>query len=47
LGAVERAIQNLIPNYSQRNNLAMKHKQFLDMLDWAEIPADVDLVKAF
>jgi hypothetical protein len=44
---LRRAIQNLIPNYSQRNDLIIKHKQFLDILDWAEIPADFDLVKAF
>jgi hypothetical protein len=44
---LRRAIQNLIPNYSQHDGLVIKHKEYIDMLDWADTSADVALVKAF
>jgi hypothetical protein len=44
--ALRRAIQNLIPVYSQRTDLVEKHKDLIDLLNWDENPS-IELVQAF
>ncbi len=44
--ALRRAIQNIIPVYSQRRDLVGKHKDPINLLKWEENPS-VELVQAF
>ncbi len=44
--ALRRAIQNMIPIYSQRTDLVEKHKDLIDLLKWDENPS-IKLVQAF
>jgi hypothetical protein len=44
--ALRRAIQNMIPVYSQRTDLVKKHKDLIDLLKWDENPS-VELIQAF
>jgi hypothetical protein len=44
--ALRRAIQNMIPVYSQQTDLVEKHKDLIDLLKWDENPS-LKLVQAF
>jgi hypothetical protein len=44
--ALRRAIQNMIPVYSQQTDLVKKHKDLINLLKWDENPS-VELVQVF